>query len=182
MYSDPPDLSCFLGCTGAFQKEKKSSNIQETKTEHFFEQPGKTDQSWWCPVPPFILGQVFKVFNWHLSTDFNFGIVYLRDVCARKRFFEMYLHSLTGECDWILLLWEQKASVHHAVTSSPCPLVCLLSASAVQHSLEAAVGPGSGARHPLHLCFTVAGHDLLGGVLLDHVSVPACFDQKGVNC
>uniref|UniRef100_A0A8C3DRM0 Nucleolar protein interacting with the FHA domain of MKI67 n=1 Tax=Corvus moneduloides TaxID=1196302 RepID=A0A8C3DRM0_CORMO len=53
--SDPPDLSCFL----------------ESKTECFFEQPGKTDQSWWCPVPPFTLGRMFKVFSWHLHTDSN---------------------------------------------------------------------------------------------------------------
>lgn len=51
VYSDLPDLSCFLGYTGAFHKEKKNQKNQEIKTEHVFEQPGKTQQPWWCPAP-----------------------------------------------------------------------------------------------------------------------------------
>lgn len=48
------------------------------------------------------------------------------------------------------LLWEHsaaKASAQHVVTSSASPSVCLLSASAVQHSLEAGGMQGAGDRH-----------------------------------
>lgn len=92
------------------------------------------------------------------------------------------------ESSWFPLLWEYpaaKASAQHAVTSSACPSVCLLSASAVQRSLGAVIVQDAGASHlytSLHMCFTLGWHYLLDGViLLDHVSMPACFDKKGVE-